>query len=122
MPAGAARDAALDAALSDWTLLDPLSAAEWIAPRLNGPGPLDRALARVVVHTDAAHRPTALAREWAESVCAPELRFSALAHVLREWTGQDESSAFRYAERDAPLSAADRERLLLALLPRERET
>jgi hypothetical protein len=122
LPAGARRDAALDAALADWTLLDPISAAEWIAPRLTGTGPLDRALARVVARTDAAQRPTALAREWAESVCSPALRFDALAHVLREWSEQDEGAALRYAEREAPLAPDAREHLLRVLLPRERET
>jgi hypothetical protein len=117
LPPGEHRSIALDTVLDPWIQQDPAAVATWM-PQLANPFERDQALSHLVARTDNAFRPTSQALAWAESIENPELRRTALASIVREWSGQDSAAATHYIETSSTFNQDQRHQLITSLTPR----
>lgn len=117
LPTGAARVAALEAAVRAGTQRDPATVSAWLLT-LRDPDELDFAAAHLVTHTDALFRPTAQALEWAALIRDPARRVAALACVVREWGERDRAAATAFVAQSENFSVEQRRELLASLTQR----
>lgn len=116
LPPGEYRSIAIGSVLDPWIQQDPAGASSFLAQTTN-PAEHDQVLSRLATHTDNAFRPTGQALAWAEAIGNDALRKEALAHVVREWFGQDPAAATRYIEASPAFSQTQRHQLIASFTP-----
>ncbi len=95
LPPGNDRTLALNSAMNQWCLQDPASLGEWLNGLPSSPE-LDQIIASLVTRTDTVNRSSEVAMSWVEGIDDPAVRRAALLHVMKEWTQNDPTAAWKY--------------------------
>jgi len=105
------RTLALNAAMEQWFLQDPVAMSDWMNSRPPGPA-LDAATALMVTRTDSVERDPAIAMTWVANITDAKLREESLLHVANEWAQADPAAAQKYLENASWIGANQREEVL----------
>ena len=105
------RTFALNAAMEQWFLQDPVAMSDWMNSRTPGPA-LDAATALMVTRTDSVERDPEIAMTWVANITDAKLRDESLLHVANEWAQTDPAAAEQYLENASWIGADQREEVL----------